>query len=111
MKRKHRRSTSRAIRRAVHGGLSRLRKQSLSTAAGHARDERLSSTNGSHHDAGILRPDTGYLRLPESLAEAGDAESESTPVWAPGPVVLTIAGGAIVFIAIIAWFVSQMPGK
>jgi hypothetical protein len=47
-------------------------------------------------------------RLPESLAEAG--ESGSTNIM-PGRIMLTITILAVIFIAIMTWFVSQMPKK
>jgi hypothetical protein len=46
--------------------------------------------------------------LPEALAEAGEADSSS---FKPGRVMSVITILAIIFIAIIAWFVSQMPEK
>jgi hypothetical protein len=55
-----------------------------------------------------MRLDSGELRLPEALAEAGETESNGL---LPGRVVSVIAILAIVFIAIMAWFVSQMPEK
>jgi len=58
--------------------------------------------------AGILRFDSDGLHLPEALAEAGETEPNSLM---PGRVVLVIAALAIVFISIMAWFVSQMPER
>ena len=58
--------------------------------------------------AGVLRFDSEGWRLPEALAEAGETESNGL---LPGRVVSVIAILAIVFIAIMAWFVSQMPEK
>ncbi len=107
MKPKRRKSKRRALRRTVRGGLSRLRKQIAPPAQAAATDER----NGSGSSAGILRPGSGYLRLPDALAEAGETEADDSPVWMPGRIVLTITALAVVFIAIIAWFVSQMPVK
>jgi hypothetical protein len=58
--------------------------------------------------AGAMRFDSEGWRLPEALAEAGETESNDLR---PGRVVSIIAILAIVFIAIMAWFVSQMPEK
>lgn len=61
-----------------------------------------------NHHAGILRFGSEGWRLPEALAEA----SETGPTdFMPGRVMLVITILAIGFIAIIAWFVSQMPEK
>jgi hypothetical protein len=85
---------------AVKGGTLRLRKQPQAAAA----PEDSEKPRG----AGILRFDSKGWRLPEALAEAGETESNG---FMPGRVVSVIAILAIVFIAIIAWFVSQMPKK
>ena len=61
-----------------------------------------------NHRDGALRLDPEGWRLPEALAEAG--ETGSTDIM-PGRVMLVITILAIIFIAIMAWFVSQMPGK
>lgn len=61
-----------------------------------------------NNHAGILRFEAENLHLPEALAEAGETESNSLM---PGRVVIVITTLAIAFIAVIAWFVSQMPGK
>jgi hypothetical protein len=46
--------------------------------------------------------------LPGALAEAADAEDSAL---IPGRFMLTIITLGIIFIAIITWFVSQMPDK
>jgi hypothetical protein len=85
---------------AVKGGMLRLRNKPRAAAAPDAEE------NSSR--AGILRFDSEGSRLPEALAEAGEAASNGLM---PGRVVSVIAILAIVFIAIMAWFVSQMPEK
>jgi hypothetical protein len=112
MKPKRRKSTRRAIRRAVYGGLSRLRK-SIGDDDGPTLTTNGSGplVNGAGRSPGILRPSTGALRLPDGLAEAGDAEPDSPQSWIPGPIVLFIIVAALIFISVIAWFVSQMPDK
>jgi hypothetical protein len=60
------------------------------------------------HPAGIRRFSSEGLRLPEALAEAGETESDGLM---PGRVVSVITIVAVIFISIMAWFVSQMPEK
>ena len=55
---------------------------------------------------GIMRPDTGALRVPSDLNDEGKSGS-----LLPNKVVLFITLLALLFIATIAWFVSQMPPK
>jgi hypothetical protein len=55
-----------------------------------------------------MRFDSEGWRLPEALAEAAETESNNL---IPGRVVLINSILAIVFIAIMTWFVSQMPEK
>ncbi len=102
---KRNKKTRRGRRRqyqAVKGGPLRLRKESQAIA--------LPAPNGDEeaHSAGVMRLDSGGLHLPEALAEAGENESNSLM---PGRVVMIIVGLAIVFISIMAWFVSKMPEK
>jgi hypothetical protein len=85
---------------AVKGGTFRLRNKPQAQAAPDAEEKS--------SRAGILRFDSEGSRLPEALAEAGETGSNGLM---PGRVVAIIAILAIVFIAIMAWFVSQMPEK
>jgi len=89
----------RRLLQAVKGGTLRLRKEPQAAPAPAAEEPPR---------AGVLRFDSEGWRLPEALAEAGEAESNGLK---PGWVVSVIAILAVVFIAIIAWFVSQMPEK
>ena len=100
---KRKRRTKRVRRRllqAVKGGPLRLRKEPQAAAAPGAAEEP--------PRAGVLRFDPNGWRLPEALAEAGEAESNGPGT---GRAVSVIVILAIVFIAIMAWFVSQMPEK
>jgi hypothetical protein len=90
----------RRLLQAVKGGTLRLRKEPHTAPAPAAAEE--------HPRAGVLRLDSEGWRLPEALAEAGETESNGLK---PGRVVSVIAILALVFIAIMAWFVSQMPEK
>ena len=98
--RKRARRGRRRLLQAVKGGTLRLRKKPRATAAPDAAEEP--------PRAGILRFNSEESRLPEALAEAGETEPNGLM---PGRVVSVIAILAIVFIAIMAWFVSQMPEK
>jgi hypothetical protein len=101
---KRNKRTKRIRRRLLHavkGGTLRLRKEPQATTAPAAAEEPLR--------AGILRFDSEGWRLPEALAEEA-RESESNGVM-PGRVVTVISILAIIFIVIMAWFVSQMPAK
>lgn len=60
------------------------------------------------NEEGIIRPNTGNLRLPDALIEASDNKERT---MMPGKVILTITALALIFIAIITWFVSEMPEK
>jgi hypothetical protein len=100
---KRNKKTKRGRRRLLHavkGGTLRLRKEPQAAAAPEACEEP--------RHPGILRLDSKGWRLPEALAEAGETESNGL---LPGRVVSVITILAIVFIAIMAWFVSQMPEK
>ncbi len=109
VKSKRRKSKRRALRKAVMGGLSRLRKGPRPVEEAPEEPPRdAAKTNG----AGILRgPTTQALRLPPALAEVSEVEEESPNGWLPGPIVLIITGIAIVFISLLTWLVSQMPEK
>ncbi|MDX2033724.1 MAG: hypothetical protein SF339_23815 [Blastocatellia bacterium] len=106
---KHRRSKRRALRRAVRGGISRLRKQVLHEKPSATPSD--AEPSASHHEAGVLRPDAASWRLPDGLAEAGENDNHAGHGWIPGPVVVTITLAALLFSSLIAWFVSQMPEK
>lgn len=111
MKSKRRKSTRRALRRAVYGGFSRLRKTIGENDPPPSIKSADPSVNGSVQLPGVLRPKTGSLQLPGALAEAGDAEPDPPHPWLPGPIVIFITAAATLFIIVIAWFVSQMPEK
>jgi hypothetical protein len=55
-----------------------------------------------------MRFDSEEWRLPEALAEAGETGSNGIR---SGRAVLVITILAVVFIAIMTWFVSQLPEK
>jgi hypothetical protein len=90
----------RRLLQAVKGGTLRLRKEPQAATA--------PETGKEPRPTGVMRFDSEEWRLPEALAEAGETESNGL---LPGRVVSVIAILAIVFIAIMAWFVSQMPEK
>jgi hypothetical protein len=93
------------IYHAVKGGTHRLRKKPRDTSP---TPPEISAPD-TRPTAGILRVDADAYHLPEAFVEAG--ETESNDGLLPGRVMLTITLLAIVFIAIMTWFVSQMPRK
>lgn len=101
---KQSKSRRRRVHQAVKGGPFRLRKKTQAPAA----VPPIEDTMPHNRSVGVLRFDAEHLHLPEALAEAGENEPNG---MMPGRVVMVITGLAIVFIAIIAWFVSQMPDK
>ena len=93
---------SRRLLQAVKGGPFRLRKRRRAAVPA-------PSDNGAAaRSAGVLRYDSDGWRLPEGLAEAGETESKG---FLPGRVMSVITILSIIFILIMAWFVSQMPAK
>jgi hypothetical protein len=84
---------SRRARPAVTGGTTRLTATQESSASDAQRN----------HRAGIIRPNTGMLRLPADLAEPAERPLSARP----GPVVAVIIGLALAFIALITWFVAH----
>ncbi|HEX5732749.1 MAG TPA: hypothetical protein VF131_07945 [Blastocatellia bacterium] len=59
----------------------------------------------STNNAGIIRPNTEDMNLPSGLDNLGEGQQTDHP----SRVVLVIVMLALIFIAIIAYFVSQMP--
>src|SRR5262245_16079128 len=92
----------RSLLQAVKGGPLRLRKR------GRASSPAPTGNGAAAPSAGVLRFESDGWRLPEGLAEAGETESNGLK---PGRVMLVITVLSIVFISIMAWFVSQMPEK
>ncbi|MCI0554410.1 MAG: hypothetical protein L0287_25975 [Anaerolineae bacterium] len=101
---KQSKSKRRRFHQAVKGGPFRLRKKHPPADAVPPVEDAMPH----NRSVGVLRFDAEHLHLPEALAEAGENEPDG---MAPGRVVVVITGLAMVFIAIIAWFVSQMPEK
>ena len=57
------------------------------------------------NNAGVIRPDTGQLNLPSGLDDIGEGQQSNKPAG----VVLVIVMLALVWIAIITYFVARMP--
>ena len=57
--------------------------------------------------SGIIRPDTGDLHLPANLDAIGEGDQTDSPYR----VMFVIITLAVIFIAIITYFVAQMPKK
>src|SRR5262245_32508693 len=96
------RSAKRRLLQAVKGGPFRLRNKRQAGAP------TPPDPGVEPRPAGVLRFDSEKFHLPESLAVAGETESNGA---LPGRVMLIITVLMIVFISIMAWFVSQMPEK
>jgi hypothetical protein len=90
-----------------HKGWNRLRgRQSDAETTRQYTEQEIQSLSRVHdHVAGIIRPDTGNLHMPTDLAEPVDQTSGASRV------ILVIITLASIFIAIITYFVSQMPRK
>jgi hypothetical protein len=92
--------------KVVSGGPVRL----ASTKRLHANSPPDSASHSSSNNLGILRSaaERSPEPLPEPLKDAGDVKSSAL---LPGRIMLTITVLALIFIAIITWFVSRMPAK
>jgi hypothetical protein len=88
--------------KVVSGGPVRL----ASTKRLQANSAPDSASHSSSNNLGILRPD--MERLPAAPKGAGDVKLSAL---LPGRIMLTILVLALIFIAIITWFVSRMPAK
>lgn len=64
--------------------------------------------NNTNNDSeGVIKVDTGMLKLPIQLME--EESEESRPFWQVEPAILAIFALAILFIVFITVLVSQMP--
>ena len=94
----------RKLRKVISGGTTRLIKPSIDNAD-HSGQLR------SIPDEGLLRLKAETLRMPSALADVSE-NSQADQDWIrPGRVMLTISGLAVVFIAVITWFISKLPAK
>jgi hypothetical protein len=88
-------------RNAVKGGTTRL----ISPRVAATSDEAAEAfVNG----LGTLPSETRDLHLPGALIEASGSRNDGA---APGRFMLLIVSIVVIFIAIITWFVSEMPEK
>lgn len=91
-----------------HRGWNRLRRPKNGTETTKQYTEQdIHILAHSQSRAGIIRPDTGDLHMPAGLVETGDGQQSNRPP----AVLLVIITLALVFIAIITYFVTQMPRK
>jgi hypothetical protein len=79
-------------------------KKHVAVKGGLHRSGRRRKTEESPPARGLIRPETGTLRLPSDLEET----QTSVP---PPRIVLVIVVFWLLFIAIITWFVAHMPPK
>lgn len=89
----------RSVRRAVKGGLSRMRKPMPAPPSDPTLDGRV---------AGIHRLDPESWQLPDGLAEAGETETRGLRL---GSLVTLIIVLAVLFILVITTFVARMPAE
>ncbi|MEO6724706.1 MAG: hypothetical protein ABIP14_05340 [Blastocatellia bacterium] len=107
------RRLQRKVRRVISGGTTRLLKPEIIEAE-IAPDEMPVSSDDPFNLSVPDNDASGVLRLgksshlPTALAEASEHNEHG---WLPGLMVTTITLMAVLFIAIITWFISQMPGK
>lgn len=93
-------------KRAVKGGLSKLVALAGETESrGDSEQTITPAQDQPSNNSGILRQDVAAFRLPQALAEAGEQEHRD---WMPGGFVFFVVFLAILFIAIVAWHVSDM---
>lgn len=90
-------------------GWTRLRRSQheTETTKQYTEQEIQSLSRNQSNGAGIIRPNTGDLRMPLDFAEHGYGQQTGRP----SRVMLVIITLALVFIAIITYLVSQMPKK
>ena len=81
-------------------------KRRVRTRAGQEPKVRQAKGGSPPKTNGVMRPDTGALTVPSDLNDEGKSSS-----ILPNKVVLVITLLALLFIAIIAWFVTHMPPK
>lgn len=94
-------------KRAVKGGLAKLVALTDEAQANNSQPIATPTTSNQTPDGfGILRQEDSQFRLPNALAEAGELERSG---WMPGGFVIFVIVSAVIFIAIIAWQVSEMP--
>jgi hypothetical protein len=103
------------MKRAKHASEGRRRKPKVvsggpvrlaSTKKLQAAPSSDSASHSSNNNLGIMRSDAE--RSPKAVEGAGD---EKPSALLPGRIMLTIMVLALIFIAIITWFVSRMPAK
>lgn len=97
----------RRSRQAVKGGTTRLTSPLKAKTAELPEQPPPASLAG--HGAAFHRHDLNNFIVPAALIEASGTKQRSH--WRPGNLMLTVIVLALIFIAVVAWFVSQMPEK
>jgi hypothetical protein len=109
---KHHKQWRRQWRKVVRGGTTRLRKPkpTLPPGGSNMPPDESQSLVAPAVDDGVLRAKKSN-HLPTALAEASEHDERARKSWLPGPLVGTITLLALAFIAVITWFIAQMPNK
>ena len=96
-------------KKGKHKAWYRLRKRQddRETTRHYTEQEIQSLAHSTVNSAGIIRPATGDLHMPSDLVDRVDGQQKDRPP----SVLLVIITLALIFIAIITYFVAQMPPK
>ncbi|HKX28075.1 MAG TPA: hypothetical protein VJ302_10305 [Blastocatellia bacterium] len=92
--------------RAVRGGTARLTR--AEPASGPAPPAPVKTSAPAANGSRTAPPDAENWQMPEALIEAGGAGGRGLK---PGRFMMIVTVLSIVFIAIMTWFVSQMPAR
>ncbi len=94
-------------KRVRHKWRLRAHKDNPETTAIYTARDYEAMADEAGNGSGILRLETGELRLPSGMEELGES---STAERFP-KVVMVIVALSLIFISIITYFVTQMPAK
>jgi hypothetical protein len=102
---KHGKDKRRGARHAVKGGTTRLTSPLKIKPPEQAPPPSALISSDSVHQ----RQELNNFNVPAALVEASGTKQRTH--WLPGNLMLTVIALALVFIAVIFWFVSHMPDQ